>query len=136
MENSKLQIVRQYITQIMPQIERPPLGKILHPWLSPTYGTYYESTIFGWDYHHAAMRFAISGKPEYLRFLVDNFLSYQQKDGLTPNVIHIDRGPRFTEPPYHAHPFLLQGAFLYVHQTGDMAWGASVFDKLTKYLNY
>ena len=136
MGNSNLQIVHQYITEIMPQIEQPPLGKILHPWLSITYGMHYGSTIFTWDYHHAAMRFAIAGKPEYLRFLVDNLLSYQQKDGHTPNIIHVDLGPRFLDVPFHAQPFLFQAAFLYVRQTGDTVWGEAVFEKLIKYLNY
>jgi glycogen debranching enzyme len=136
LENSKLQIVRQCITQIMSRIEQPPMGKILYPWLSVSYGMHYGATIYAWDHHHSAMRFAISGKPEYLRFLVDNLLAYQQDDGHTPNCLHVDRGPRFTEPPFHAQPFLFQGAFLYVRQTGDMKWGKSVFDKLAKYLDY
>lgn len=136
MHNPNLQIVREYIIQAMPQIERSPMGKILYPWLSVTYGKHYISTLFTWDYHHAALRFAIAGKPEYLKFLVDNLLSYQQHDGLTPSVIHVDRGPRFTDQPYHAQPFLFQAAFLYVHQTGDTFWGESVLEKLTKYLNY
>lgn len=136
MNNSNLQIVRQCITQIMPQIEHLPCGKILYPWLSLSYGPLYGSAIYVWDHHHAAMRFAISGKPDYLRFLIDNILTYQQDDGNTPSVLHVDRGPRFIEPPYHAQPFLFQGAFLYVRQTGDTAWGKSVFDKLTKYLDY
>jgi glycogen debranching enzyme len=136
MNNSNLQAVRQYIDQIMPRIEQQPSGKIPHPWLSITYGEHYASTIFTWDHHHAAMRFAIAGKPQYLRFLVDNLLSYQQSDGHTPNVIHVDRGPRFLDMPCQAQPFLFQAAWLYVHQTSDKVWGASVFDKLVKYLSY
>ena len=136
MVTSNLELIRQHITEVMTQIERPPVGKILHPWLSVTHGIHYASTIFTWDYHHAALRFAVAGKPEYLRFLVDNLLGYQQSDGLTPAGIHVDRGPRFTEPPYHSTPFLFQAALLYVHQTGDTAWGTSVFDKLSKYLDY
>lgn len=136
MNNPNLQIVREHITRIMPRIEHPPAGKILHPWLSVTYGQHYASSIYTWDYHHAALRFAVAGKPEYMRFLVDNLLTYQLDDGNTPNVIHVDRGPRFIEPPYQAQPFLFQAAFLHVHQTGDTAWGHSVFGKLTKYLDY
>jgi len=98
------------------------LGKIPYPWLSVTYGKHYGSTIFTWDYHHAAMRFAISGKPQYLRFLVDNLLSYQQKDGHTPNVIHVERGPRFLDTPSQAQPFLFQAALLYVDQTGALCF--------------
>ena len=93
MNHSNLQIVREYIKKIMPEIEHPPSGKILYPWLSLTHGEHYASIIFTWDYHHAALRFAIAGQPEYLMFLVDNLLIYQQPDGLTPNVIHVDRGP-------------------------------------------
>jgi neutral trehalase len=136
MDNSNLQVVRQYINQIMPQIERPPMGKIPYPWLSITYGEHYPSTIFTWDHHHAALRFAIAGKPEYLRFLVDNLLYYQQSDGHTSNMISIERGPRFLEVPFHAQPFLCQAALIYVSQTDDTAWGLSVFDKLVKYLHY
>ena len=136
MDNPDLQIVREYIIQAMPQIERPPMGKILYPWLSVTHGQHYDSTIFVWDYHHAAMRFAISGRPEYLRYLLDNLLAYQLDDGNTPSVIYMDRGPRFIQPFYLAQPFLFQAAVLYVHQTDDTAWGQSVFDKLTKYLDF
>lgn len=136
MDHPDLQAVRQYIKQVMPRIEHPPCGKILHPWLAITCGEHYGATIYTWDHHHAALRFAIAGKPEYLRFLIDNLLSYQQQDGHTPCVLHVDQGPRFTEPPYQAQPFLFQGAFLYVHQTGDTDWGQSVFGKLTAYLNY
>lgn len=136
MSNPHLSLVRPYIQWIMPQIERPPTGKILYPWLSVTYGEYYASVLFTWDYHHAAMRLAIAGKPQYLRFLVDNLLSYQLDDGHTPSVIYAQRGPRFLDTPYHAQPFLCQAAFLYVHRTDDKTWGESVFDKLMKYLGY
>ena len=133
---SDYNIVHQYIIETMPKIERSPIGKILHPWLSITCGEHYASTIWAWDFYHAAMRFAIAGKPEYLRFFVDNLLSYQQDNGHTPNVIHVDYGPRFPDMPFHAQPFLFQAAFLYVKATNDTAWGESVFDKLTKYLDY
>ncbi len=136
MNNPNLQIVRQYINEIMPKIEQPPKGKILYPWLSVTYGAFYASAIYTWDFHHAAMRFAIGGKPEYLRFFVDNLLAYQQSDGHTPHVVNVDRGPRFLDVPSHAQPFLFQAAFIYVNQTGDTAWGNSVFDKLTKYVDF
>jgi putative isomerase len=136
MNDTQLHILRRQINEIMPRVERPPEGKILYPWLSITYGDYYVSSIYTWDYHHAALRFAIAGKPEYLRFLVDNLLAYQQRDGLTPGVVHVERGPRLIEPPYHAQPFLFQAAFLYVQQTGDTAWGNVVFAGLTRYLDY
>jgi glycogen debranching enzyme len=136
MSQSNLRIVREHIEQIMPRIERPAEGKILFPWLSVTYGDHYASTIYTWDYHHAAMRFAIAGKPQYLRFLVDNLTAYQQSDGHTPHMVQIDRGPRFLEVPSHAQPFLMQAALMYVELTGDTRWGGSVFDKLVKYLNY
>lgn len=136
MKNSNYHIVHQYISDILPQVERPPEGKILFPWLSVSCGMHYGSTIFTWDYHHAAMRFAIAGRPEYLRYLVDNLMVYQQPDGNTPNVVHVETGPRFLDMPFHAQPFLFQSAFLYVSQTGDTAWGESVFEKLVKYLKY
>ena len=136
MENSNQATVNQYITEIMPKIEQPPMGKILYPWLSVTYGRHYVSAIYVWDYHHAAMRFAVSGRPEYLRFLVDNYLTYQLDDGNTPSVIFVDRGPRFIEPSYHAQPFLIQAAVLYVHLTSDTSWGESVYGKLIKYLEF
>ncbi len=136
MSSPNLQVVREYITQVMPQIERPPMGKILFPWLTVTCGEHYASTIFTWDYHHAAMRFAIAGRPEYLRFLVDNLLAYQQENGNTPSVVNVDRGPRFLDVPYHAQPFLFQAAFMYVNLTADTAWGESVFAKLTKYMDF
>lgn len=136
MENSNYQIVHQYITEIMPKIERPPLGKILYPWLCIACGENYSGTIWTWDMHHSAMRFAIAGKPEYLRHMVDNLLAYQLDDGHVPNVVSVDKGPRYLDLPFHAQPFLFQAAFLYVKQTGDKVWGESVFGKLTKFLDY
>ncbi len=121
---------------MMPQIEQPAQGKILHPWLSVTAGDHYVSTIFVWDFHHAAMRFAIAGEPKYLRYMVDNFLDHQTSDGHTPSVVHAERGPRFLDIPYHAQPFLCQAAVMYVALTDDEAWGAHVFDRLLKYLDF
>jgi glycogen debranching enzyme len=136
MDEASLQTVRRQIQRIMPLVERPPEGKILYPWLANTYGDYYASTIYTWDFHHAALRFAVAGRPEYLRFLVDNLLAYQQADGLTPGVVFVERGARFTEPPYHSPPFLFQAAFLYVHRSGDAGWGDRVLDQLGRYLDY
>lgn len=136
MNNPNFSLVHDYIERIMPQIERPATGKIQFPWLSVTAGDFYASTIYTWDFHHAAMRFAIGGKPQYLRHFVDNLLAYQQPDGHTPHVVNVDRGPRFLDVPSHAQPFVLQAAFMYVNQTGDKAWGNAAFEKLTKYVDY
>ncbi len=50
MPDANLKIVRERIEQMMPQIEQPAQGKILHPWLSVTAGDHYVSTNFVWDF--------------------------------------------------------------------------------------
>lgn len=136
MNIKNLQSVREYITRIMPLLEQPPTGRIIYPWLTVTHGPHYGYTIYTWDQHHAAMRFAVAGRPEYLRHTVDNLLYYQQSDGHTPSVVHAERGPRFLDVPYHAQPFLCQAATMYVHLTQDNVWGMSVIGKLMKYLDF
>ena len=137
MENSvSFTSVHAHIEKIMPLIEKPAAGKIPFPYLMVSYGKAYGGMVFGWDHHHMAMRFAHAGRPEYLRYLADNLLTYQTGDGYTPNCITCDDGPMQYEPRFHAQPFLMQGTAMYVAQTRDISWAKQQFPKLQRYLNY
>jgi glycogen debranching enzyme len=82
------------------------------------------------------MRLAYDGRPEYFRFLIENLLHHQWPDGFTPTVVIAESGPWQSWPLFHAQPFLMQGALMYVRQTGDDAWLASAWPRLAKYLAY
>lgn len=118
------QKVARHIAAIMPRIEHGPTAKIPCPYLMATHGPAYDRVLFHWDHHHMSMRFAYAGRPEYLRFLVENLLHYQKPDGSVPYAIHPEYGPSGATP----QPFLAQGAALYVERTGDLAWGRVRFD--------
>jgi glycogen debranching enzyme len=126
----------KHIHQILPLIQQPAKGWIPHPWLSVSYGEHYSTYLFTWDHHHAALRHAIAGKPQYLRYLADNLTHYQRSDGYTPSMVGADHGPRMLQPVYHAQPFLFQGALAYLKTTGDTLWAQSIYPKLAKYLEF
>ena len=120
----------------MPRLEHPASGRLPHPYITAGYGTQYGDTIYCWDNHHMAMRFALGGQPEYLKSNVDNFLAHQGEDGYVPNVISQANGPLAIAPSFHALPFLTQAVLLYVTRTGDTAWLEQTFPKLENYLRY
>ncbi|MFH0964586.1 MAG: trehalase family glycosidase [Planctomycetota bacterium] len=128
--------VHQYIETIIPLIEHPPSGQLPHPYLTPGYGRQYGDRIFCWDNHHMSMRLAIGGRPEHLRHSIDNLLHHQCGDGYVPNVVTRDDGPLCIGPGFHALPFLMQGALMYVKQSSDVSWLRQVFGKLAGYLAY
>ena len=128
--------VHRHIEEIMPRLERPASGKLPHPFVTAGYGTQYGDTICCWDCHHMSMRFALAGRPEYLRHIVDNLLHHQAGDGYVPNVISYTNGPLSIAPGFHALPFLMQGTLLYVVATQDLAWLGATYAKLEKYLVY
>ena len=128
--------VHQYIEKIIPLIERPASGEVPYPFLAAGYGEQYGDAIYCWDNHHMSMRLAIGGRPEYLRHTIDNFLHHQSDDGYVPNVITCINGPLCVGPGFHALPFLMQGALIYVKQSDDMPWLEQSFGKLEKYLRY
>ncbi|MFH1904241.1 MAG: trehalase family glycosidase [bacterium] len=134
--NSNYTIVHEHIKKIMPILEKPPMKGLIYPYLSITHGKHYADTIFCWDNHHMAMRFAYSGKPEYFKYLIDNVLHYQGSDGYVPNCIHKNDGPSCFSPRFHAQPFLMQGALMYLSQTNDLQWIKKQFIKLKNYLKY
>jgi len=127
--------VTNYIQQIMPLLEKPVISKLKYPYLTISYGQHYPS-IFCWDNHHMAMRFAYAGKPEYMKFLIANLLHYQTDDGYVPNCVSATEGPCNYSPRFHAQPFLMQCALMYINQTGDIQEIKKQFDKLVSYLAY
>ncbi|MDD2708963.1 MAG: trehalase family glycosidase [Verrucomicrobiae bacterium] len=134
-QTNEFQLVHKHIQSIMPKIECPAQDKIPHPYLMVAYGIAYGGTIFGWDHHHMAMRFAHAGQPRYLRHLADNLLHFQHPDGFTPNCVHPVTGASLT-PKFHAQPFLMQGAWMYAARTGDLEWLRRRFEQLKKYLSF
>jgi len=128
--------VHQHIEKIMPLLEHEPSGKLPHPFITAGYGEQYGDAIYCWDNHHMSMRFALGGEPGYLKYTVDNFLEHQSADGYVPNVISRSNGPLAVAPKFHALPFLMQAALIYVTQTKDTAWGDQTFPKLENYLRY
>jgi glycogen debranching enzyme len=128
--------VHEYIEDVITRLEQPSGQIIKYPWLSITLGQFYGGAFWGWDNHHMAMRLAYAGKPEHLRFFVDNLLSFQTSDGFTPNVLLPDSGPAQYFPRFHAQPLLIQAALMYVSQTDDTAWARECFPKLKTYLDY
>jgi len=127
--------VTEYIQSIMPLIVKDAKGKIPFPWLALSYSQHYQ-IVFCWDYHHMAMRFAYAGKPEYMKLLISNLLFYQTQDGYTPNALNEAEGTGVSSTRYHAQPYLMQSALMYLCQTGDLEEIKNVFGKLTSYLSY
>lgn len=129
--------VHEHIAKIMPLVERRPEGFLKHPFLVCAYGLHYANLIACWDCHHMAMRFSYAGKHEYFRHLIDNLMEYQSaRSGFTPAFLLTTEGVYQCSPPFHAHPFFMQGALMYLTQTGDVTWIKSVYDRLKKYLGY
>ena len=136
MEAQAYDAVHGHIEKIMPLLEHPASGRLPYPFLTPAYGRQYGDSIYCWDNHHMSMRFALAGKPEHLKYTIANLLHHQAGDGCVPFVVSSSGGPLCVGPGFHALPFLMQGALMYVKQTGDMAWLQQVFAKLEKYLEY
>ena len=128
--------VHRHIEEIMPLLERPAGGKLPHPFIAPSYGTQYGDTLYCWDCHHMNMRFALAGRPEYLKHAVDNLLHHQAGDGYVPNVVSRANGPLAIAPAFQALPFLMQGSRIYVAATDDVTWLETTFTKLEKYLAF
>ena len=136
MSISDLCAVRNHIREIMPRVEQPPRGHLIRPFLVPSFGKFYPETVYCWDHFHMSLRFAAGGRPEYLRYLVENLLHHQTPSGFTPSTVSAAHGPSHVRPPFHAQPFLTQSAFLYVHWTGDTAWARETFPGLLRLLQY
>ena len=128
--------VHRHIEKIIPLVEGKPTARIAYPYLAPSYEGDYAGVVFGWDHHHMSMRLACGRRPEFLKHLVDNILSYQADDGYAPNIIHFTDAAIGTTPRFHAQPFLMQAALMYVDQTGDLTWAAEKYGHLRKYLGY
>ena len=128
-------VVHKHIARVMELIQKPAKGWVKHDYLANTHGEYYQG-ICTWDHYHAAMRFAVDGKYEYLRNQVDNSLEFQADSGYVPCNISIENGPREYTPLHHAQPFLMQAANNYVKFSEDTKWGKTRVEKLGKYLEY
>jgi glycogen debranching enzyme len=128
--------IHRHILDIMPRLVRQPAGFLPFPYLVCSFGKFYPGTIYVWDHQHMAMRFAVAGQPQYLRFQVENLLRHQVGNGRTPNAVSAQNGPNQTHPPSHAQPFLMQATLMYLRQTGEADWTREVFPKLQAYLGY
>jgi putative isomerase len=130
-------LVTDHINKIMPLLERPEGDKNHYPFLSVSHGNAaYNDWFCVWDHHHMALRFAYAGKPEYLKYQVENAFSYQESSDFTPNSISIKDGPQGSASNWHAQPFIAQAAYNYLNLTSDLKWGKRIFSKLENYLNY
>ena len=136
MSKAELRAVCEHIREIMPKVEQPARGHLARPFLTPSFGKFYPETVYCWDHFHMGLRFARDGRPEYMRYLVENLLHHQGPNGLTPNSVSAAHGPSRMWPPFHAQPFLMQSAFLYARATGDTAWAREVLPKLLLTLRY
>lgn len=128
--------VHNHIENIIPLTEVEPTERLPYPSLSSAYEGGYAAAMCVWDHHHMSMRLACGKRPQYLKYLVDNVLSYQSGDGYVPNVVHFSDGPIGMSPSFHAQPFLMQAALMYVDQTGDLAWAEKQYEPLESYLGY
>jgi putative isomerase len=127
--------VHTYIEEIIPMLEKPAGGRIRHPYLNIGTGPHYSGIIYSWDHHHMGMRLAYAGKIEYMKNLIDNLIEYQNSDGYVPNCLTAE-GPCNFNPLFHAQPFLMQSALMYLAQTNDTTWMLNRFERLKKYLAY
>ena len=72
MKNNDLEFLHFEIEKILPKLICQNSPKIPSPFLSVSYGKFYLNMIYVWDHHHMAVRLAYNGKPEFLRYLIDN----------------------------------------------------------------
>ena len=130
--------VHAYIVRIMNKIKMCPCRHIPYPYTSVTVDeTIYGTTLFCWDSHHMALRYAYDGMPDYFKHLIDNLLHCQRRDGFTPNCINKWTGDEISfKLKFHAQPFLMQGTGMYLDMTKDVSWLKRVFGSLEKYLAY
>jgi len=129
--------VHDAILRLMRKVEKPATKGIPYPYLAITENEdIYGETLYVWDAFHAALRFAHEGNAAYLRHLVDAVLHYQGDDGYAPNRVHKRGGPVGSTPKWHAQPFLVQAALLYVERARDTDWAQGVFPRLERYVGY
>ena len=97
---SNCDTVHRHIEAIMPRVECQPTAKIPFPFLTPSYGDFYHQTIYVWDHHHMALRFASAGRPEYLRYLDTHLPAIPGKlDPARPDAVHPRTRPASTTKP-------------------------------------
>ena len=128
------QTVHNHISDIMPKIRKPAVGKYPAPYLTVTWGSFY-AMIFGWDNHHMSLRFAADGEICEMKYYLMNMLTFQDADGFTPNCSSQDGG---WEPKrkFHAQPYLAQNAAIYYSLSKDAEFVRSIYPKLEAYLAY
>lgn len=128
--------IREYLEDLLPKTICPPGRFLKYPFMVVSGEEFYSDTVYLWDHHHAAMRLAHQGNPEFLRFQIDNLLAHQKSNGFIPNRVHSIDGPVGDTPPFHAQPFLFQAAAIYMNQTQDKTWADDLFNPLCNYLAY
>jgi len=128
--------VHRYIKDVMDKIIRPSTSALPLPYTSITTDeSIYGKTMFCWDNHFMAIRYAYDDRPEFFKYLIDNLFFYQNKDGFVCNCINKDNGS-VSLKNFHVQPFLMQSAYYYYNATKDIEWVKSKFRKLEKYLEY
>jgi len=134
--NANFKKVHKYIKTVMDRIIRPATSALPFPYTSITADeSIYGTTLFCWDNHFMAIRYAYDERPDFFKYLVNNLLLYQKSNGFVPNCINKDTGP-VPLKKFHAQPFLMQSAYYYYNATKDTEWIKNNFRKLEKYLEY
>jgi len=129
------QKVHRHIESLLGKLERPAVWPFSAPYLVVS-ASNYAGNLYTWDHYHMALRFAAGGRPEYLRFLCENVLGWQESDGFAPSCILVGRGPRGSASRFHAQPYLARAAAAYLELSGDAAWAGAIWSKLAAYLEY
>lgn len=135
MQEEHYRQVHEYINGLMKKILCPAQGLFRYPSLRTTASDYYSGGIFSWDTHHMTLRFAMCGQPEMMKYFLLTMLEFQRDNGFVPCLCSSVNGGTNLQG-FHAQPFLAQNAAIYLNRTGDLETIRSIFDKLTKYLDY
>lgn len=135
MNNTNYEKVHTFIENLMKRIIVPPQGLFPYPSLKTTDGQFYSACIFTWDTHHMTLRYAMSGKTEYMKYFLLNMFQFQRSNGYLPCCASSTNGPGLTSG-FHAQPFLAQNAAEYLAASGDKETVQSLYPNLDSYVKY
>ena len=134
--DSEIQRVKDSITaefdRISSRVIRPAEGFLKFPYLIPA-GFYQQ--MWDWDGYFMGTWFIYKGKPEYMRYWAENFLSIVDERGYTSGCVTTE-GPRVKRGTFAMKPFLSQGVQRYCEATGDYEWVRPYYDRLCKVLAF
>ena len=142
----------KYLEEATPQLLRPPVGRFLHPSVSPSLpGREYSASLWDWDtlwscrglLGYANARHDGSFKErllEHCKGSVENFFAYQSNDGRLP-ILMTDSNPDLlhstsADHPNHANqakPVFAQLALLITKEGGGADWMMPYFDGLLRF---